>query len=300
MVATDPTIPAAHNSTSASRPPTKRLADALRRREMMLMAGAPAASIAAIEARIARLGGAHLITDQPDASETTATVHPITDAPSAAKGEDRAQEDGLELVRRLTAARIAVIEAKRARVAALRAALEAAEADLDATVERAATTPLGEGIAPLLAPAPDTDPVQPADDEPDTADDVDVSVSPGADDEGNPWAGLAERAAAERAERERADAEAVQALGEEFAAYEPVQVLAVARGGSARWVRGPGGEWLVAVRETLTMEGRWAEIERRDGTTSVERLSRAVAVSEVAGVVVAVCEVEPDDTAGVA
>lgn len=159
--------------------------------------------------------------------------------------------------------------------------------------------PLGEGIAPLLAPAPDTDPVQPADDEPDTADDVDVSVSPGADAEGNLWAGLAERAAAERAERERADSEAVQALGEEFAAYEPVQVLAVARG-AARWVRGPGGEWLVAVRETLTVEGRWAEVTRRDGTTSVERLSRAVAVSEVAGVVVAVCEVEPDDMAGVA
>lgn len=248
------------------------------------MAGAPAASIAAIEARIARLGGAHLIADQDTPSaETTATVHPITDAPSA-------QENGLEAIRRLTAARIAVIEAKRARVAALRAALEAAEADLDATLDAAWRTPLGEGIAPLMSAVPDTD--EPAVEAVPDTDPVLPEETP--DD---PWAGLAERAAAERAERERADAEAVQALGEEFAAYEPVQVLAVAHGGSARWVRGPGGEWLTAVRETQTMEGRWAEIERRDGSVSVERISRAVAVGTVQGVVVAVCEVEPDDTA---
>lgn len=299
MVSASTPIPAAHNSTSGGRDTkiTKRLADALRKREMMVMAGAPAASIAAIETRIARLGGAHLIADQPET--TTATVHPITDAPSAAKGEDRAEDGGLEMVRRLMTARIAVIEAKRERVRALRAALEAAEADLDAAVERAITTPLGEGIAPLLAPAPEPA-VEPEPAEPETADDVETSTSPGADDEGNPWAGLAERAAAERAERERADAEAVAVLGEEFAEFEPAQVLAVARGGSARWVRGDDGAWYVAVRETLTVDGRWAEIERRDGTTSVERLSRAVAVGTVQGVVVAVCEVEPDDTAGVA
>lgn len=145
MVSASTPIPAAHNSTSGGRDTkiTKRLADALRKREMMVMAGAPAASIAAIETRIARLGGAHLIADQPET--TAATVHPITDAPSAAKGEDRAQEDGLEAIRRLTAARIAVIEAKRARIAALRAALEAAEADLDATLDAAWRSPLGEG-----------------------------------------------------------------------------------------------------------------------------------------------------------
>lgn len=309
MVSASTPIPAAHNSTSGGRDTkiAKRLADALRKREMMVMAGAPAASIAAIETRIARLGGAHLIADQdtPSAETTAATVHPITDAPSAAKGEDRAEDGGLEMVRRLTAARIAVIEAKRARVAALRAALEAAEADLDAAVERAITTPLGEGIAPLMSAVPDTDEpaVEPEPAEPETADDVETSTSPGADDEGSPWAGLAERAAAERAERERADAEAVEVLGEAFAEFEPAQVLAVARGGSARWVRGPGGEWLTAVRETQTLEGRWVEVERRDGSVSVERLSRAVAVGTVQGVVVAVCEVEPDDmaaTAGVA
>lgn len=311
MVSANTPIPAAHNSTSGGRDTkiTKRLADALRKREMMVMAGAPAASIDAIEARIARLGGAHLITDQdtPSAETTAATVHPITDAPSAAKGEDRAEEDGLEAIRRLTAARIAVIEAKRARVAALRAALEAAEADLDATLDAAWRSPLGEGIAPLMSAVPDTDPVQPAEPavepdtaepetavEPDTADDVETSTSPGADDEGNPWAGLAERAAAERAERERADAEAVAVLGEAFGAYEPAQVLAVARGGSARWVRGDDGRWYVAVRETLTVDGRWAEIERRDGSVSVELLSEAVAVTEMGGVWVAVCSVVPD------
>lgn len=244
---------------------TKALTAALRKREMMLMAGAPAASIAAIETRIARLGGAHLITDQDT---------PITDAPSAAVRAARETEDVVEEIKRLMTARLAVIDAKRAKVEALRAELAAAEADLARTVEVAATAPLIEGVTPLMEPAETTE-------------------QPAADDT-NPFTVARERAEAEARARADRDAEAVAVLGEPFAPYEPAHVLAVAEGAPARWVRGDDGRWLVAARADQVMDGRWVEVQRADGSVSVELLSEAVAVTEMDGVNVAVCSVVPD------
>jgi len=249
---------------------TKALTSALKKRAMMIRAGASAESLAVIEARIARLGG---------------VVTPITDAPTAtAKPAKLAAETPDEHLRRLMTARLAVIDAKRARVAALRAELAAAaEADLARTVEVAATTPLIEGVTPLMEDA----------DSPAVAEQPADSSSPAAED-ANPFAVARRRADQERAEREAADRRALAVLGEGFAPYEPSHVRAVAEGAPARWVRGDRGEWLVAARADQVMESRWVEVQRADGSVSVELLSGAVVADEVGGVAVAVCSVVPD------
>ncbi|MGV0655470.1 hypothetical protein ABQE48_16540 [Mycolicibacterium thermoresistibile] len=266
MVTHDITIPEVENtqvrgrdtreaSDTSPRKPSKALTAALKKRRMMVLAGAGDDALAVIDARIARLGG---------------RVTPITDA----------VESPAERFARLTTERVEMVEMKRRRVEALRAELAAAEADLEETVQRYITTPL---IEDAEQPAVSSSPVE--DDAP--------AEQPAAEDT-NPFAGLAERAAAERAERETADRRAGAVLGDQFAAYEPAHVLEVARGARPRWVRGDDGAWYVAARADQVMEGRWVEVERVDGSVSVELLSEAFAVTEVGGVAVAVCSVVPD------
>lgn len=262
----DTSTPKAEGADTSPRRMTKALTSALKKRRMMVMAGAGEDALAVIDARIERLGG---------------RVTPITDAvESPAKPAKPAAETPDERLRRLMTARLAVIDAKRARVAALRAELAAAEADLARTVEVAATAPLIEGVTPLIEDAENTE--QPA-----------VSSSP-EPVSANPFAVARRRADQERAEREAADRRALAVLGEGFAPYEPSHVRAVAEGAPARWVRGDDGAWYVAARADQVMESRWVEVERVDGSVSVELLSEAFAVTEMDGVTVAVCSVVPD------
>lgn len=254
----DTSTPKASGASTRDTSPrrmTKALTSALKKRRMMVMAGAGEDALAVIDARIERLGG---------------TVTPITDA----------VESPAEKFARLTTERVEMVEMKRRRVEALRAELAAAEADLEETVQRYITTPL---IEDAEQPADSSSPVE--DDAP--------TEQPTAEDT-NPFAGLAERAAAERAERETADRRAGAVLGDQFAPYEPAHVLAVAEGAPARWVRGDDGAWYVAARADQVMEGRWVEVERVDGSVSVELLSGAVVADEMGGVAVAVCSVVPD------
>lgn len=115
---------------TSPRKPSKALTDALRKRRLMVMAGAGDDALAVIDARIARLGG---------------RVVSITDA----------VESPAEKFARLTTERVEMVEMKRRRVEALRAELAAAEADLEETVQRYVTTPL---IEDADSPAENTEP----------------------------------------------------------------------------------------------------------------------------------------------
>lgn len=131
--ARDTSTPKAEGADTSPRKPSRALTDALRKRRMMVMAGAGDDALAVIDARIARLGGGVAV------------------------------ESPAETFARLTTERVEMVEMKRRRVEALRAELAAAEADLEETVQRYITTPLVEDAdSPAVAeqPADSSSPVE--------------------------------------------------------------------------------------------------------------------------------------------
>lgn len=219
---------------------TKALTAAIQRRANMIRTGAPASSIAVMDARIAKLTkstGKKTLPSSRQGGTCTVAV-PSTDP--------------MDEYKRIMAERIAVLDAKRTKIAALRAELEQAEADLDESIERFMSTAPRDDIdaAPVVVKTP----VAPSAETP-----VPTVPTPTV----------------------KTTVETETPAPDVFESYEPTHVAAVAAGAAARWVAGPDHLWYIAARlDQIDADTGEVVVVRADGTAVVPIVGAVMAAAD--------------------